>query len=60
MGMTNDLISTRRHYRSLYWNWPTHLIVAHLITIDARVAEMKADELLEARQYMDEKLPLWR
>ena len=58
--MTNDLIQTRRHYRTIYWNFPSELIVAHLITIDAKVAEMKADEMLEARQYMDERLPLWR
>ena len=58
--MTNDLIQTRRHYRNLYWNWPTNLIVAHLITIDAKVAEMKADDMVEARQLMDERLPLWR
>jgi len=58
--MTPDLIATRRHYHSLYWNWPTTLMVAHLIAIDCKVAEMNADELIEARQFMDEKLPLWR
>ncbi len=58
--MTPDLIATRRHYRSLYWNWPTTLMVAHLITLDCKVAEMNADELIEARQLMDERLPLWR
>jgi len=58
--MTFDLIATRRQYQSLYWNWPTKLMVAHLITIDCKVAEMRADELIEARQFMDEKLPLWR
>jgi len=60
MAMTPDLIATRRHYRSLYWNWPTTLMVAHLITLDCKVAEMNADELIEARQLMDERLPLWR
>ncbi len=58
--MTPDLIATRRHYRSLYWNWPTTLMVAHLITLDCKVAEMNADELIEARQLMDEKLEKWQ
>jgi len=58
--MTPDLIATRRHYRSLYWNWPTTLMVAHLITIDCKVAEMGSDDMIEARQLMDERLPLWR
>ena len=58
--MTEDNIKTRRHYRSLYWNWPTALMMAHIITIDAQVSQMGADELIEARQLMDERLPLWR
>jgi len=58
--MTFDLIATRRHYRSLYWNWPTTLMVAHLITLDCKVAEMCSDDMIEARQLMDERLPLWR
>jgi len=60
MAMTPDLIATRRHYRSLYWNWPTTLMVAHLITLDCKVAEMCSDDMIEARQLMDERLPLWR
>jgi len=38
----------------------TTLMVAHLITIDAQVSQMGADELIEARQLMDEKLEKWQ
>jgi hypothetical protein len=56
MAMTSDLIAVRRSYT----NWPVLVIIAHLILIDLKVEEMKADDMLEARQLMDEKLPQWR
>ena len=58
--MTSDLIATRRQYRAVYTNWPSELIIAHLIVIDCKVAEMKSDELIEARRLMDEKMPAWK
>ena len=58
--MTSDLIAVRRSYRKVYTNWPVSVIIAHLILIDIKVEEMKADDMLEARQLMDEKLPQWR
>ena len=58
--MTDDLVKTRRQYRAVYTNWPSELIIAHLIVVDCKVAEMKADDMLEARQLMDEKLPAWK
>ena len=58
--MTDDLVKTRRQYRAIYTNWPSELIVAHLIVLDCKVAEMKADDLLEARQLMDVKIPVWK
>ena len=58
--MTEDLIKTRRHYRALYWNWPVSLMIAHIITIDARVSQMHPDELLDARKLIDEKIQVWK
>ena len=58
--MTSDLIATRRQYRAVYTNWPSELIIAHLIVLDCKVAEMKSDELIEARRLMDEKMPAWK
>ena len=60
MGMTSDLIATRRQYHRYYTNWPTSVIMAHLILIDCKVAEMKADDMIEARRLMDEKGPAWK
>ena len=60
MGMTSDLIATRRMYHRYYTNWPTSVIMAHLILIDCKVAEMKADDMIEARRLMDEKGPAWK
>jgi hypothetical protein len=58
--MTDDLIATRRQYRAVYTNWPVSVIEAHMILIDCKVANMHPDEMIEARQLMDERLPLWR
>ena len=58
--MTDDLVKTRRQYRAVYTNWPSELIIAHLIVVDCKVAEMKADDMLEARRLMDTKLPIWK
>ena len=60
MAMTGDLISTRRMYHRLYGNWPIGMIILHLVMIDEEVARMGSDNMLEARQLMDEKLPQWR
>lgn len=60
MVLTKDLIQTHRHYRAIYWNWPTELILAHIMTIDEKVDKMKADDMLEVRALMDNKIPLWR
>ena len=58
--MTPDLISTRRQYRAVYTNWPSELIIAHLIVVDCKVAEMKSDDMIEARALMDLKIPQWK
>jgi hypothetical protein len=58
--MTSDLIATRRQYRAVYTNWPSELIIAHLIVLDCKVAEMKSDDMIEARRLMDEKMPAWK
>jgi hypothetical protein len=58
--MTSDLIQTRRQYRAVYTNWPSELIVAHLIVLDCKVEEMKSDDMIEARRLMDEKMPAWK
>lgn len=58
--MTSDLIATRRQYRAVYTNWPSELIVAHLIVLDCKVEEMKSDDMIEARRLMDEKMPAWK
>jgi len=58
--MTSDLIATRRQYRAVYTNWPSELIIAHLIVLDCKVAEMKSDDMIEARRLMDEKGPAWK
>jgi hypothetical protein len=58
--MTSDLIQTRRQYRAVYTNWPSELIVAHLIVVDCKVEEMKSDDMIEARALMDLKIPQWK
>lgn len=58
--MTPDNIETRRQYRAVYTNWPVSVIVAHLIAIDLKVNIMKSDDMIEARQLMDEKIPVWK
>ena len=58
--MTYDNITTRRLYHRLYAHWPAIIILIHLDTIDEDVDAMKSDDMLEARQLMDLKLPLWR
>lgn len=58
--MTPDNIRTRRMYQYTYTNWPVSVINAHLILIDCKVAEMKPDDMLDARQLMDEKIPVWK
>ena len=58
--MTEDNIQTRRAYRGTYINWPGSIIVAYFLTIDAKVNQMHPDEMIEARQLIDERLPLWR
>lgn len=60
MVLTKDLIQTHRHYRAIYWNWPTELILAHIMTIDEKVETMKFDDMIEARNLMDVKIPLWK
>lgn len=60
MALTGDLIAVRRMYRRLYGNWPVSMIILHLLMIEEEVAKMGSDDMLEARQLMDEKLPLWR
>jgi hypothetical protein len=60
MAMTEDLISTRRIYRRLYGNWPVSMIILHLLMIDEELTKMGSDDMLEARQLIDEKLPQWR
>ena len=60
MAMTEDLIATRRMYGRYYTNWPTSVIMAHLILIDCKVAEMKDDDLMEALSLMDLKIPQWK
>lgn len=58
--MTLDNIQTRRQYRSVYWNWPVSIIGEHLKAVDIKVESMSADDMLEARQLMDEKIELWK
>jgi hypothetical protein len=58
--MTDDLIAVRRSYRGTFINWPGAIIDLYLKTIDEKVAKMHPDEMIEARQLMDERLPLWR
>ena len=58
MGMTDDIIRTRRQYH-IYCGSIISCI-AHLFCIDRAVDEMKFDDMLEARQLMDEKIPLWK
>ena len=58
--MTNDNIETRRQYHRLYCNWPEHVIILHIMAIDAEVNKMHPDEMIEARALMDMKLPQWK
>ena len=58
--MTPDLIETRRSYRGTFINWPGAIIDLYLETIDDAVAKMHPDEMIEARQLMDEKIPQWK
>ena len=56
--MTKDNIETRRQYH-IYCG-STISCIAHLFCIDRAVDEMKSDDMLEARQLMDEKIELWK
>lgn len=58
--MTEDNIKTRQLYHKLYSHWPVIIMLIHLEVIDEEVTDMKSDDMVEARQLMDEKLPLWR
>jgi len=58
--MTSDLLNTRRSYRGTFINWPGPIIDMYLETIDDKVAKMHPDEMLEARQLMDEKITTWK
>ena len=58
--MTEDNIQTRRHYHRLYSHWPVIIMLIHLEAIDEEVIGMNSDDMVEARQLMDEKLPQWR
>ena len=58
--MTPDNKETRQLFHKLYSHWPVIIMLIHLEVIDEEVAAMKSDDMLEARQLMDEKLPLWR
>lgn len=58
--MTEDNIKTRRLYHKLYSHWPVIIMLIHLEVLDEEVTDMKSDDMVEARQLMDEKLPLWR
>jgi hypothetical protein len=60
MAMTDDLIAVRRSYRGTFINWPGPIIDLYLETIDDKVAKMHPDEMLEARQLMDEKITTWK
>jgi len=35
-------------------------MLIHLEVLDEEVTDMKSDDMVEVRQLMDEKLPLWR
>ena len=58
--MTEDNIKTRQLYHKLYSHWPVIIMLIHLEVIDEEVTDMKSDDMVEVRQLMDEKLPLWR
>lgn len=58
--MTDDNKETRRLYHRLYSHWPVIIMLIHLDVIDEEVTAMKSDDMLEVRQLMDEKIPLWK
>lgn len=58
--MTSDNIKTRQFYHRLYGHWPPIIMLIHLEAIDEDILSMRADDMVEARQLMDAKLPLWR
>jgi len=60
MAMTDDLIAVRRSYRGTFIHWPGPIIDLYLETIDDKVAKMRPDEMIEARQLMDEKITTWK
>ena len=58
--MTSDNIETRRQYYRAYWNLPMAFLEIDLDTIELLTNLMKFDDMLAARQLMDEKIPVWK
>jgi hypothetical protein len=58
--MTKDNLETQMLYRQFYFGYPSDTIIIHLDVIDFKVDTMQADDLIEARILMDQKIPLWK
>jgi hypothetical protein len=57
--MTKDNIETRRQYRDAYLG-VIGIAMIDLEILDVATMHMKSDDMLEVRQLMDEKIPLWK
>jgi hypothetical protein len=57
--MTQDNIQTRRMYRDAYLS-VIGIAMIDLEILDVATMHMKFDDMVEARQLMDEKIPLWK
>jgi hypothetical protein len=57
--MTKDNIETRRQYRDAYLGI-IGIAMIDLEILDVATMHMKSDDMLEVRQLMDEKIPLWK
>jgi hypothetical protein len=58
--MTKDNIETRWLYQLVYCRCPIEFILYDLKMLDKVISKMSSDEMIEVRELMDEKIPLWK
>jgi hypothetical protein len=57
--MTKDNIQTRRMYQQTYFG-SIGVAMIELELLDLATEHIGFDDMIEARQLMDEKIPLWK
>jgi hypothetical protein len=58
--MTQDNINTRRHFQEMYGRSHIDFILVALECLDMFTHIMKSDDMVEVRNLMDEKIPVWK